>query len=257
MTVTFALTRHFYESYRDLYRLIELAGFSTCYVDEMQVDDPSRCYILMMQCGETERGWPGARARIIQWMLEWFDYPPIPGVTERWSGDQWHAERLGVRYVPVGSDVRLAEGPDAKFAREYDIALLAYMIPRRNDVLSGLAQRGVRVSPTSAWGDERHLILKRSSVYLHIHQWDDKPAIPALRMVVAAAYSLPVISETPARRGIFHDGYLLHSDHAHIAEFAWLWAVKEKGPFLQSFGDSLHRMLCHELTFRKSVECAL
>jgi hypothetical protein len=254
---TFALTRHFYESYRDFYRLIELSGYPTCYVDEIQADDPTRCYIFMMQCGETEQGWPGAKARIIQWMLEWFDYSTIPGVAERWSGDQWHADRVGARYVPVGSDVRLADGPDAKFAHEYDVALLAYMIPRRTDILSGLAQRGVKVSPTSAWGNDRHLILKRSTTYLHVHQWDDKPAIPALRMVVAAAYSLPVICETPAQRGIFDFGHMLTSDHAHIAEFVYMWSVKERGAFLQSFGDGLHRLLCHDLTFRRSVEVAL
>lgn len=256
MTVTFALTRHNYESYRDLHRLIELAGYPTCYVDEIDADDPARAYIFLMQSGETENGWPGAKARIIHWMLEWFDYPPIPGVAERWSADAWHAERTGARYVPVGGDARLKDGPDTRHA-EYDVAYLAYMIPRRSDVLSGLAQRGVRVSPTSAWGDDRHKVLTHSTTYLHVHQWDDKPAVPALRMIVAAAYSLPVISETPAKRGIFQYGHMLTSDHAHLAEFAEMWAVRSKGRFLESFGASLHCLLCRDLTFSRSVESAL
>lgn len=249
-------TRHVYESYRDLFELVDLAGFPTCYVDEI---DPAsgNTYILIVRNGEWPAGgWSDLRARFIHWHMEFHvDYEPLPGI-ELWSPDAWHAEKIGGRYVPMGSDARLKHGPEMRHA-EYDVAYLGYMVNRRNDVLSGLAQRGVRVSPTSAWGDDRHLVLTHSTAYLHVHQEAAAPAIPALRMVVAAAYSLPVISENPAARGLFHDGYLLTSDHAHLAEFAYLWAVRERGAFLQSFGDSLNRLLCHDLTFRKSVEAAL
>lgn len=252
----FVKTRHEYTSYTDLWRLVELAGFPTCYSDEL---DPAsdNTYIIVVRNGENETGWPGARARIIHYHLEpHVAYGPWPGVAETWAGDQWHAEAIGARYAPMGSDARLKAGPDTRHA-EYDVAFLAYLIPRRTDVLSGLAQRGVRVSPTSAWGDERHKVLTHSTAYLHVHQVEDAPAIPTLRMVVAAAYSLPVICEMPARFGIFNYGYLLTSDHAHLAEFAYLWAVKERGPFLQAFGGGLHQLLCHDLPFRKSVEVSL
>jgi hypothetical protein len=254
--VTFVKTRHEYASYADLWRLIELAGFPVIYTDEL---DPAsdNTYIVVVRNGENEAGWPGARARIIHWHLEpHVEYGPWQGVAETWAADAWHAEKIGGRYVPMGSDVRLKAGPDTRHA-EYDAAYLVYLIPRRSDVLSGLAQRGVKVSPTSAWGDERHRILTHSTTYLHVHQTDIAPAIPALRMVVAAAYSLPVICETPAKRGIFDYGHLLTSDHAHIAEFVHMWAVREKSAFLQSFGDGLHRLLCHDLTFRRSIEVAL
>jgi hypothetical protein len=249
-------THHNYESYADMWRLIELAGFPVVYTDEL---DPAsdNTYIVVVRNGENEAGWPGARARIIHWHMEpHVEYGPWPGVAETWAADRWHAEKIGGRYVPMGSDVRLKAGPDTRHA-EYDVAYLVYMIPRRSDVLSGLAQRDVKVSPTSAWGDERHRILTHSTTYLHVHQTDIAPAIPALRMVVAAAYSLPVICETPAKRGIFDFGHMLTSDHAHIAEFVYMWSVKERGAFLQSFGDGLHRLLCHDLTFRRSVEVAL
>ena len=253
---TFVRTRHNYESYQDLHRLIELAGFPTCYVDEI---DPAsdNTYILLVRNGECEAGWPGAQARLIHYHLEpHVEYGAWPGVNEMWAADQWHADKIGAKYVPMGSDERLKDGPDTRHV-EYDVAFLGYMIPRRSDVLSGLAQRGVKVSPTSAWGADRHKVLTHSTAYLHVHQVAEAPAIPALRMVVAAAYSLPVITETPAARGIFHDGYLLHSDHAHMAEFAWMWAVRNKGAFLDGFGHSLHRLLCDQLTFRRSVEVAL
>lgn len=252
----FVQTRHDYASYRDLWELVELAGFPVCFTDEVQPESDNT-YIVAVRNGENESGWPGARARIIHWHAEYHvEYGPWAGVAETWSPDAWHAEKIGGRYVPMGSDARLKHGPEMRHA-EYDVAYLGYMVNRRNDVLSGLAQRGVRVSPTSAWGDDRHLVLTHSTAYLHVHQEAAAPAIPALRMVVAAAYSLPVISENPAARGLFHDGYLLTSDHAHLAEFAYLWAVRERGAFLQSFGDSLNRLLCHDLTFRKSVEAAL
>lgn len=253
----FVKTRHEYASYADLWALVELAGFPVCYVDEI---DPAsdHTYIVIVRNGEwPEGGWPGARARIIHWHMEFHvDYAPLPGV-EWWSPDQWHAEKIGGRYVPMGSDARLADGPDTRYAHECDVAFLAYLIPRRTDILSGMAQRGVRVSPTSAWGNERHAVLAHSTAYLHVHQTDHAPAIPALRMVVAAAYALPVIMETPARRGVFNYGHILTSDHAYLAEFAYLWAVKERGPFLANFGHGLHRLLFHDLPFRKSVEGAL
>jgi hypothetical protein len=63
--------------------------------------------------------------------------------------------------------------------------------------------------------------------------------------------------ETPIKRGIFQYGHMLTSDHAYLAEFTDLWSVRSKGPFLQSFGSSLHQTLCHDLTFRRSVETAL
>ena len=253
----FVRTRHVYASYRDLYELVELAEFPTCYVDEIDADS-DQTYILPVRNGEwPEGGWPDARARIIHWHAEYHvNYDPIPGVG-LWSPDAWHAEKIGGRYVPMGSDTRLAHGPDTRYAHDYDVAFLAYLIPRRTDILSGMAQRGVRVSPTSAWGDERHRILTHATTYLHVHQEGSAPAVPALRMVVAAAYSIPVVMETPAKRGIFQYGHMLTSDHAHLAEFAEMWAVRNKGPFLAAFGSGLHETLCRDLTFRRSVEVAL
>jgi hypothetical protein len=237
--------------------LVELAGFPTCFVDEIDAASDNT-YILPVRNGEwPQDGWPGARARIIHYHAEYHvHYDPLPGVG-LWSPDAWHAEKIGGRYVPMGSDARLMHGPDTRYAHDYDVAFLGYMIPRRTDVLSGLAQRGVRVSPTSAWGDERHKVLTHATTYLHVHQEGSAPAVPALRMVVAAAYSIPVVMETPARRGIFQYGHMLTSDHAHLAEFTELWAVRSKGPFLAAFGSSLHETLCRDLTFRRSVEAAL
>jgi hypothetical protein len=260
----FVRTRHIYASYADFWELVDLAQFPTCFVDEI-IPDSDHTYILPVRNGELpEGGWPDARARIVHYNAEFHvHYDPLPGLAV-WSPDAWHAEKIGGRYVPMGSDARLKHGPETRLkdgrdpaAAEYDVAYLGYMIPRRTDILSGMAQLGVRVSPTSAWGDDRHKILTHSTTYLHVHQTDYAPAIPALRMVVAAAYSLPVIMETPARRGLFDYGHVLTADHAHLAGFADMWAVRNRGPFLANFGHGLHQLLCHDLTFRRSVEVAL
>ena len=90
----FVRTRHTYESYADLWRLVELAGFPVCYADEL---DPASddTYIVIVRNGENEAGWPGARARIIHWHLEpHVAYSTWPGVAETWAADQWHAEQL-------------------------------------------------------------------------------------------------------------------------------------------------------------------
>ena len=254
---TFVRTRHVYESYQDMWRLVELAGFPTCFADELDPTRKKATYILPVRNGECEAGWPGARARIIHWHLEpHVTYGPWAGVAETWASDQWHAEQIGAQYVPMGSDARLKDGPDTA-GDEYDVAYLGYMIPRRTDILTELTQRGVRVSPTSAWGEERHRILTHSAAYLHVHQEASAPAIPPLRMVVAAAYSMPVIMETPARRGVFDFGHILTSDHAHMAEFTEMWAVRSRGPFFENFGNGLHQLLCDDLPFRRSVEGAL
>lgn len=256
--VTFVRTRHVYESYADFWALVELAGFPTCFADELDPTRKKATYILPVRNGECDAGWPGAKARIIFWNLEYHvEYGPWPGVAETWSPDQWHAEKIGARYVPMGSDARLADGPDTHFDKAYDVAYMGYMVNRRSDVLTALNARGLHVSPTSAWGAERHAILSNSTVYLHVHQTDHAPAIPALRMVVAAAYGLPVICEEPARRGLYGYSHFLTSDHAHIAEFAGMWAKDKHGQFRGHLGHALHSLLCEQLPFRRSVEVSL
>ena len=145
----FVRTRHEYGSYQDYWRMVELAGFPTCYSDEL---DPAsdNTYIVTVRNGENEQGWPGARAHIIHWNIEYHvEYGPWAGVAETWSPDAWHAEKIGARYVPMGGDARLNDGTNGA-GPTYDVAYLGYMIPRRTDVLTGLQGYGLAVSPTSA-----------------------------------------------------------------------------------------------------------
>lgn len=255
--VIFAVPRTYYGSYADMYRLIELSGFPTVHFDEI---DPAsdNCYIMTVSNGENQAGWQQPRAKIVLWDFEWRPdgRPEIPGVAEYWHMDAWAARHNGSRYVPVGGHSGLRdEMPVGDDAPRYDLAYLGYMVNRRQAVAVELDEIGVKRTVTSAWGEERHQALSKSTAYLHVHQLGNAPGVPALRMVVAAAYRLPVIAETFADPGVF-DGLTLQSTYPHIASFAKMWAM-EPCPILNDYAVRLHRLLCHDLTFRRSVEMSL
>lgn len=253
----FVRTRHHYDSYNDLWQLVELSGFPTCYVDEVDADD-GNTYILPTRNGEWGDGWPGARAHLIHWNLEWEDYPPLAGIAQVWHSDAWFGGAHGLRYVPMGSHPALKPF-DQEYVPDvgYDAAFLGYMIPRRQQVWTWLKERNLRVTTNGAWGLDRHRLLMQSALYLHVHQHDDKPGMPPLRLVVAAAYSLPFITETVANPGIFGYTHFMQSDYPQIADFVRMWACDSDRQRLNDYGRALHDKLCYELTFRKSVEAAL
>jgi hypothetical protein len=256
--ITFAIPRHEYASYDDLYRLIELSGFPTCFIDEI---DPAsdRAYIITVLNAEVPAaGYPGARARIALWDLEWHldGVPALPGV-EYWAADRWYAECIGARYVPMGSHRDLCPERTPK-QDVYDVAFIGYFdgVPRRQVIRKQLAALGLHLSPPLAWGETRHAVLRNSAAYLHAHQLENAPAIPPLRMVVAAAYALPVITETCADAGIFRR-HILQADYGQLAAATVTWTRQRWQEELLPRGMSLHQKLCVDLTFRKSVEKAL
>lgn len=252
----FALTRHVYGSYADLYTLIRLAGFPTCYIDEI---DPAstNTYIIPVRNGEIpEGGYPGAFARLIHWCFEWDLYPPLPGIAEVWYPDVWAAQQYGGRYVPIGGDMRLNTRESVSgHEPRYDAAFIAYMTGNRPEVRKAMMDRGISVSPTSAWGEERHKVLTHSRMYTTIHQFPDKPTMPVLRLVVAAAYRLPFFTQTVHDVGVYQWG-ILQSSLPFFAEFVGMWAA-DKTNQLEDYGRDLYGHLCDRFTFRQSVECAL
>lgn len=256
--IIFAKPRHEYASYRDLYALIDLSGFPTCFIDEIDPQSDN-AYVITILNGEIpEGGYPSARAKIAQWDLEYRrePYAPLANV-ERWHMDKWQAKMLGARYVPMGSHAKLC--PEMTPKRDiYDAAYIGYFAAshRRQVMAEQLRQRGVKLSPPQAWGDERHALLRNSASYLHVHQHDDMPAVPALRLVVAAAYGLPFISETVADAGIFQK-HILQSDYNALAYNMAIVTQHHWERDLMPKAHSLHQKLCIDFTFKKSVEVAL
>ena len=265
--IIFAKPRHEYASYTDLYRLIELSGFPTCFIDE--IDDASvNTYILTILNGEVrDGGYLGSRARILLWDLEWHlstdgyfrqPFAAPPGV-EILAADKWYAEQIGARYVPMGSHPGLRTAGDSASHERYDIAYIGYIngVHRLERIRQQLVERGVKVSPTGAWGEERHRILSNSTAYLHVHQWDNVPTIAPLRMVVAAAYGLPVITETVADAGIFTD-LIYDAPYNELTSMVEQIRQRERNDAgLRYMGVTLYQELCVNQTFRKSIEAAL
>lgn len=250
-----AYPRHVYESYHDLRRLVELAAFPVCFVDEIDPAAAGKVYILPIQNSEVDaagKHWHNAKARIIRWLFEWERYPDVPGIEETWCSDPWWSEQINARYVPLGSDKRLRDTNPGKGAEiEYDAAYMGYMIPRREQIWHELQVAGVKLSPVSAWGDTRDKVLNSSRVYLQVHQRPEARTIAPLRVVVAAAYRLPYITETVESRGILYHN-LMTCAYSFIPQFVRNW-TKEPSTQLADLGHSLHRTLCYDHPFDQTV----
>ncbi len=258
--VTFVRTRTYYQSQDDLFRLAELSGYPVIYLDEMNASDPTQTYIFSPMNGEIT-GWSGARARIIFLQMEWHvDHSRVqlpPGVAECWTPDRWHADLIGARFVPLGSHPGLNLNPEYKPEKEYDVVFMAYTdIYRRKCILDGLEAQGFKVAP-NGWGNERDEILRKSRVMVHVHQHENIPTIAPLRWCIAAAYGLPVISETVSNRAPFLPQHFISLDYDQLVEKVTQHLQTNESGWLNEYGANLHNFLCHEFTFRNSIERAL
>lgn len=255
--VIFIRPRHEYDPYADLYRLIELSGYPLTFIDCIDANDPTKTYIFSPANGEIGQGWPNAKARIIHLQLEWEHEPsqPIAGVSEKWTADKWHADYIGARFVPLGSHPDLNLAPQDSPTKEYDVAFLAAPNGRRYSVWGDIVDRGLSIAP-NGWGEARHRALTRSRSMVVVHQWDEFKCIAPLRWAIAAAYKLPLISETLYCRDPFGHGHFMTCDHDRLGKFTELH-IRDRFNNLEDYGLALHEKLCHQMTFRKSIEAAL
>lgn len=247
----FARPRHDYASYADLYRLIEVSGYPLIYLDEI---DPhsDNTYIMTILNGENMHGWQRPRARIILYDLEWhLEGVSVPGVAEVWAADRWYAKQIGAQYVPLGSDARLRL--DAPLGHGvYDVATLWYVTYRRSMVLAAMRNIGLRLAPVSdVHGIERHQALSYSKVMAHVHQHDGVQTIAPQRFALAAAYKLPVVSETLSDAGILQNIVQTYDFHALAASIQMLL------PYAAELGEQLHGLLCIDHSFGKTIEANL
>lgn len=253
--IIFAQTRTFYKQYEDLWRVVTLSGYPLIYVDEIDANSDN-LYILCPVNGEWKHGWQQPRARIAHWLLEWnipeYPFEPTPG-TETWTMDAWQAAALGVRYVPIGSHPDLRVDAPVN-GTTYDVAHIAYMTWRRQTINARLTDRGVTQSPISAWDDARASVLINSRAYLHVHQHDGAAGVPGLRAIVAAAYRLPLLSESYANGGI-HNDVVLQAGYDTLADDVERWL--DDPAALLTWGAALHERLCVEKTFRKVIDASV
>lgn len=208
--LTFVRTRHTYDSYTDYWRLVELSGFPIVYVDEMDLGDVSKTYVVSPFNGELlPLKDKDRRCRILLWNLERPAGSGDLGMYKKhirqhiknryidWVivSDKQLAVRTGFHYVPFGSHKDLGvPGSD----KSYDFIHLMCYSNRRSflfDTPSSAksAFSGCSIAP-NGWGEQRHQMLMRSWYMLNIHQDDDQYVEP-LRFALAAAYGLPILTE--------------------------------------------------------------
>ena len=248
----FARPRHDYSPYSDLWKLVELSNYQLIYIDEMDIHDPSKCYIYSTP--DAELSFQDAKAKIIYWLLEWYpNIKPTSGVSEIWTMNRWFAERDGHRFVPIGSHPGLCEDVPLPTDKQYDVALLSYIIPRRAMIAHGLTQCGVKLMP-DAWGIERSINLLQTHLMLHIHQHEDYPALAPLRACIAAAHKLPIISEWASDTEPYN--YLVwFVSYSSLPNFTDMTLKHPR--MLAERGQALHEFLCVENTFRKYIEASV
>lgn len=253
-----------YRSYTDFFRLVELSGYPVISISEMDPADSSKTYIITPLNDEWLAGWPGAKARIIHYELEWrwdwrADVNEPPGVAEVWAGDKWFAESIGARYVPMGShaELNLLYEKPQQVGKLYDVAQISYQVHRRQVITQQFLQLGIQLAPTeNLWGLDRSIALTRSQVMVHVHQHGNAPGVAPLRWCLAAAHRLPIITEHIPDRGIFGHSYMRMANYDFLARFTSL-CIRDHWNQFADFGLALHNLLCEDLTFRKSIEKAL
>lgn len=264
--VIFARPRHDYQSYTDFWRLVELSGYPLIYMDEMQLDNADTCYIFSTPAthwhdGVERRGFPDVKARVIYYNLEWYadvDYKSIPGV-ECWGTDKWYSDKHGMRYVPLGSHagLKLPQNGVEELPKAYDLVMLSYMTYRRQFIADRFREKGLTLAP-NGWTEQRHYALLQSRAMMHVHQNEETPTIAPQRWALAAAYSLPMMSEGVADGGLFTPSNTLFCDYGRLPDFARMWITgHDQETMLSDYGRALHQVLCEEHTFRKSIEAAL
>lgn len=254
----FARTRHDYGSYADFWTLVELSGYRTCYVDEIDAADPDATYIFTPANGETTAGWHKPKARIIHWLLEWTGdlTGNPPGVSETWVSNRTYADLLNAKFVPMGSHPGLMfERADVPREKRYDLVHLFYMIPRRSAVIGALLKQSLQIAP-SGWGRERHDSLLHSRMMLNVHQHAEYPALAPLRIALAAAYKLPIVTEggwsvEPVERAVLVYPY---DELARVIPCLVDPAYEEP---LRRKGEQLYQIMCVENSFGKFVQAAL
>lgn len=255
--VIFVRTRYDYPPYRDFYRLVTLSGYPLIYVDEIPREGVrDKVFIVTPLNGEWKHGIE-TDGRVIFWQLEWESEPEPcpPGIAEKWTSDAWHAQRISARFVPLGSHPSFNLNPDETRPKRYDVIYLQAPSYRRYGVWGAIKERGLSVAE-DGWGYKRHERLLQSRCMVHVHQHPDTPTIAPLRWCIAAAYRLPIISESVNCREPFGYSHFMTSDYDYLAQFVAMH-VKDEYSNLEDYGIALHQFLCVEQTFRKAVESAL
>lgn len=251
--VIFVKPRHPYGTYVDMWQLVELSGYRWQY--ENEIDLASTNTYIFTWFGVQSMFSLDTKARLICWNLEWANIPIFPNV-EYWTPDAWFAQRNDWKYVPVGSHRGLYCDDRRTHLQIYDVALQMYRDPlRRAHMIHRFRDAGLQIAP-DGWQDVRHRALMQSRCMVHIHQLEDNATVSPLRFALAAAYRLPVISESLSNAGIL-DGCVIQSPYHDLPDAILEHLKPERSAELQRHADALYTRLVEQYSFRTVVEAAL
>jgi len=261
--IIFARTRYEYSSYQDFFRLVEVSGFKTCFVDEIDIAQ-DHTYIFTPMNGEVAphlRNFSGTRrAKIIWWNLERPHDETLPSSMNTLEGlvdAVWVSDCYFATLNPRFTFVRLAGHQHYGLrtaVRHWDVCHISYLWGRRLSAVARLRSAGVSVTP-EAWGvKEQNAVVATSYLMLTLHQYEVYPIIEPIRFAIAASYAIPIVSESFLDHGA-HDLVVISRPIDQIDQ-AIIKLLKDKDRLAEE-GRKLHYKLCLETDFRQEVEKAL
>lgn len=251
MSLIFAQPRHKYDSYWDLWELVRLSEFKLIYFDEIDWTSDDT-YIISPLNGELPNPLPERRCKVI-WLNierpsydgnEWkFGREDFDGI---WICDATWARQVGADHFVMGSHKDHGYSDPEK---TWQIITNTYDNPRRVAIWDQL--RDLNFAP-NGW-EKRAERLAKSELAVVPQQDGPSHAVTPLRFAISAAYKLPMVYECESDTHPFEDG-----DHYFKAKYdeipAKVREVLNDKNKLKEVGEALHRKLCIDTNFKKSVE---
>lgn len=241
-----------YPSYTDIRRLVELSGFKSITLKQIDAFSKQPYIIVTPEpIGDIFRGIP---ARVICWQLEYAgdytgNYSEFGG--EVWASDKSWADAHSAKYVLMGSHPDLPSSPIDE--GDYDITMLAYMTPRRQAIKAQLADLNWTPDYPGHGTTERDRMLWSTRLMLHVHQHENAPFVAPQRFAIAAAYKMQIMTEGSPGLGDLEPVVNIAS-YEGLAGFVRDALVNGTD---KEWRDSFHNLLCIERPFRRCVEEAL
>ena len=222
------------ESYSDYYRMIEMSGFRTCELAEIDYQSEN-VYIWSSHIGNPSQVFNHDKARerkckLVNWWLEWPKWEN--GILTGWEGLEEPVDEVWVsdfylyalakefkghaadkyRFIVMGGHPDFGD-PDYQSRRfEWDFCHLSYVTGVRGQKMEILRQHGFSFAP-NGWGEQREVSLRSSRWGLHLHQ-TPLPTIAPQRFLLFASYGLPIVSDycaDPTPFAVFQDA-MIHFD---------------------------------------------
>lgn len=265
------------ESYQDLYHMIELSGYKTCLLNEVDFQSDNT-YICTFKDGLAESTFSSKEAkerkcRVILWQLEWaewrngvLEFPAwehnefnvlwmFDWCDEIWVSDLYFFEMIRrfnprsrdkTRFIVLGGHPDFGKKDDVEYEPLYDFCHYMYLTGPRGHKFQILQDIGFKMAP-NCWGKDREHGLLHSRWGLNLHQ-NPFPVITPQRFMLFASYKLPIVTDycaNPFPFKVFQDG-LIH------------WDPRKSSVMNKELRDEAvehnYRVVTHWFSFRKEVD---